>query len=128
MNTSTDSTLPIALRRARWVVLAACYGLLLYFLVSSVVAINRFAIATVIIWLIQSIPLLIFMPGIHRQRLRSYAWMSFVVLLYFMHGVLVAFTPGRLVFGLIEVSLCTLLFLFLILYIRQFREHFGVSL
>lgn len=118
----------IVLRRIQLLVLACCYGLLVYFMVSSILAINSFSFSTLVIWLIQTIPLLIFMPGMHKQHLRSFAWVSFVVLLYFMHGVLVAFDPGRLVFGLIEVGLCSLLFVFLILYIRQYRLHFGVGL
>ncbi len=126
--TETTSALPAALRRSRLVVLASCYGLLLYFLISSTIAINRFGFTTVLIWLIQVIPVLIFLPGLHRQRVRSYAWMTFVILLYFMHAVLVAFDPGRRIFGFVENGLCAVMFLFLILYIRQYRAHFGVPI
>lgn len=122
------SSQPLSLRRARWVVLGTCYGLMLYFLVSSTVAINSFGFSTLVIWLIQIIPLLLFMPGMHRHRVRSFAWMSFVVLLYFMHGVLVAFDPARRLFGLVEVGLCVVMFLFLILYIRGYRTHYGVPI
>jgi uncharacterized membrane protein len=126
--TETTSALPAALRRSRLVVLASCYGLLLYFLISSTIAINRFGFTTVLIWLIQVIPVLIFLPGLHRQRVRSYAWMTFVILLYFMHAVLAAFDPGRRIFGFVEIGLCAVMFLFLILYIRQYRAHFGVPI
>ncbi|MEX1032373.1 MAG: DUF2069 domain-containing protein [Cellvibrionaceae bacterium] len=35
-------------------------------------------------WLVQCIPLLIFVPGLLRQSHRSYSWLCFVVLLYFI--------------------------------------------
>lgn len=119
---------PNALIRARLLVLASCYGLILNFLASSLMAMNGLSLSTVVIWFIQILPLAPFLPGLHHNRLRTYAWVSFVVLLYFMHGVLVAFDPGRRVSGLIEVSLCVILFVSLIIYIRQFRQHYGVSL
>lgn len=37
-----------------------------------------------IIWLGKLLPLLIFLPGMLRDRLRSYIWLCFVCLLYFM--------------------------------------------
>lgn len=120
--------MPPALVRSRLIVLAACYGLIIYFLASSLRALNGVALATFVIWFIQILPLVIFLPGLHRNRLRHYAWVSFVVLLYFMHGVLVAFEPARRIYGLVEVFLCTVLFVFLIFYIRQYREHYGVGL
>lgn len=108
--------------------LAACYGLILNFLATSLMALEGIALATLVIWLIQILPLAIFMPGLHRGRLRSFAWVSFVILLYFMHGVLVAFDPARLISGLIEVVLCVIVFFALIVYIRQYRQHYGVKL
>ena len=37
-----------------------------------------------IIWLGKLLPLLIFLPGLLRDRLRSYIWLCFVSLLYFV--------------------------------------------
>ena len=125
---TTPEKLPAALIWSRAIVLACSYGLLLYFLVSSIAALDGIVVATFVIWLLQILPLLIFLPGLHKSRLRSYAWVSFVVLLYFMHGVLVAFSPSRLMFGLVEVALCAMLFVSLIIFIRQFRDHYGVGL
>ena len=36
-------------------------------------------------WLLQSIPLLIFVPGILQRHFRTYSWICFVVLIYFIH-------------------------------------------
>lgn len=127
----SDSPIPQALprdiQRNRLVILAAYYGLFLYFLVNSFLA-TGFALVTPVIWLIQILPLLIFMRGLHQSRLRTYGWMSFVVLLYFTHGVLLAFDPQRRLLGIAEVGLCLLLFAYLILYIRAYRQHFQVPL
>ena len=80
--------------------------------------------ATPVIWLIQTLPLLIFLKGLLQNNLRTYAWMCFVVLLYFTHGVLLAFDPPRRWLGVTEIVLCTIMFVAMILYIRQYREHF----
>ena len=99
------------------------YGLIAGALIWSVLSFGTLSIA-----LLQTLPLLIFAPGLQRTRLRTYGWMSFVVLLYFTHGVLVAFRPEQLTQGLIEVLLCVALFTFLILFIRQYREHYKTPL
>jgi uncharacterized membrane protein len=50
-----------------------------------------------IIWLAYLLPLLIFLPGMLRDRLRSYVWLCFVVLLYFVRLVERLFAePGAL--------------------------------
>lgn len=117
--------LPQSLQQSKLAVLVACYGLLLTFLVGSIAAIGQLSLATPVIWLIQTVPLLIFMPGLHRGRPRSYAWVSFVVLLYFMHGVLAAFDPARRLLGIIEIFLCVFLFVAVIVFIRKYRGEVG---
>jgi uncharacterized membrane protein len=44
-----------------------------------------------IIWLALMLPLVIFVPGMLRDNLRSYIWVCFVSLLYFMRLVLALF-------------------------------------
>ena len=125
--TSSDE-LPTSIELLRKSLLAAYYSLLLYFVVSATLVFGEFRPASLAIWAIQASPLLIFARGLHRAQLRTYGWVSFVILLYFMHGVLVAFEPGQLWLGLIEVTLCTIIFVLLILFIRQYRNHYKVSL
>ena len=105
----------------RALVLTGYYGLIMSLFFNSLAMTTGLAVTTLVIWLIQTAPLLIFMPGLHRSRVRSYAWLSFVVLMYFIHGVLTAFTPGKLVIGLVETAFCCLLFVALILFIRANR-------
>lgn len=120
--------LPDDIELLRKSVLAAYYGLLFYFVVSAVLVFGEFRPASFAIWLIQVSPLLIFARGLHRAALRTYGWVSFVILLYFMHGVLIAFEPERFWLGLVEVLLCTVIFVLLIVFIRKYRAHYDVPL
>lgn len=120
--------LPAPIELLRRSLLTAYYALLLYFVVSAVLVFGEFRAASFAIWIIQVTPLLIFARGLHRARLRTYGWVSFVILLYFMHGVLIAFDPQRFWLGLVEVLLCTAIFVLLILFIRKYRDHYQVPL
>lgn len=44
-------------------------------------------------WLIQCLPLLIFLPGLLRQTHRAYSWLCFVTLFYFISGVTNTMSP-----------------------------------
>lgn len=125
---TSNNSLPASIELLRKSLLAAFYALLGYFVVSAVLVFGDFRPASLVIWIIQVTPLLIFARGLHRANLRTYGWMSFVILLYFMHGVLIAFEPSRLWLGLVEVTLCTVIFVLLILFIRQYRDHYQVPL
>ena len=123
-----SNALPANIELLRKSVLGTYYALLLYFVVSAVLVFGDLRAASLVIWLIQVTPLLIFARGLHQARLRTYGWVSFAILLYFMHGVLIAFEPGRFWLGLVEASLSTLIFVLLILFIRQYRDYYKVSL
>ena len=41
-----------------------------------------------VIWALRVVPLLIFVPGLIRDNLRTYIWLCFVILLYFLTLVL----------------------------------------
>ena len=125
---TSSNTLPASIELLRKSLLAAYYGLLIYFIVSALMVFGEFRPASLAIWFIQVTPLLIFARGLHYANLRTYGWVSFVILLYFMHGVLIAFQPGQLWLGLVEALLSTVIFVLLILFIRQYRDHYQVSL
>tara|TARA_B110000914_G_scaffold59945_1_gene52051 strand:+ start:449 stop:865 length:417 start_codon:yes stop_codon:yes gene_type:complete len=128
VNMTSSNTLPASIELLRKSLLAAYYALLAYFLVSAAMVFGEFRPASLVIWIIQITPLLIFARGLHYANLRTYGWVSFVILLYFMHGVLIAFQPGQFWLGLVEASLSTVIFVLLILFIRQYRVHYQVSL
>ncbi|MCG8414048.1 MAG: DUF2069 domain-containing protein [Pseudomonadales bacterium] len=102
-------------------VLLSYYGLILFFGGVSLLALESIRFTSLVIWLIQIAPLLPFAWGLHRQHRRSLLWLCLVVLLYFMHGVLVAFDPERRWQGLIQIALCCALFVTLTLSIRLQR-------
>ena len=59
-----------------------------------------------IIWLIKCVPLAIFIPGMLRENLRSYIWLCFVSLIYFMVLVLKLFadpTDPLAILGMVSV-------------------------
>ena len=52
------------------------------------------AIALLVGWLLHSLGLLAFLPGIRAGRPRSAVWLAFVLLFYVISSVLAAFAPG----------------------------------
>ena len=115
--THSTAALPANIQRTKTAILLTYYALIAYFAVSAtIIVFDEIRLASLVIWLLQTIPLLLFALGLHRAQLRTYAWLCFVVLLYFMHAVLVAFQAETLLPGLIEVTLCTALFVLLIVF------------
>lgn len=45
------------------------------------------------LWLVQSVPLLMFIPGLVQQRFRTYSWICFVILVYFTWSVVNVMGP-----------------------------------
>ena len=71
-----------------------------------------------IIWLGKLLPLLIFVPGMARDRLRSYIWLCFVSMLYFISLVERLFAlPGSVV-AITGMSAVVTLFIASMLYVR----------
>jgi uncharacterized membrane protein len=71
-----------------------------------------------VIWLVVLLPLLIFVPGIRQDKLRSYIWLCFVLLLYFMRLVVALFAePGNPLAIVGMVSVVTL-FIAAMMYVR----------
>ncbi|WGL17821.1 DUF2069 domain-containing protein [Microbulbifer bruguierae] len=76
-----------AARKLNWV----CYGgLLLLFAVW-----NLFLDGSVKWWLLQTIPLLLVLPGLLKQNQRSYLWLCFILLLYITAGIVDVMMPTR---------------------------------
>lgn len=124
----TEAQLPANLLLVHRGLLACIYALLAYFGVISLMAVQGLNLAFPVVWLIHSLPLLIFLPGLLQRRPRTHAWLSFVILLYFIHAVLLAFDPVRRWLGVIEVILCVAIFTLLILFIRQYRDHYQTNI
>ncbi len=81
------------------------------------------------VWVLRVLPLLIFVPGMIADKLRSYIWLCFVSLLYFLTLVLRLFAdPENPVAILAMVSVISLL-VSAMLYVRwraqQLKEEWG---
>ena len=124
----TENILPPTARRLRQCILFCVYGLVLLFFVVSSNITTQLSITTIIIWFLQTFPLLAFLPALHRTQARAYAWLSFVVLIYFIHGVVAAFTEQQFWLGFTEILLCCVLFVALILFIRKYRDFYNVPI
>lgn len=62
------------------------------------------------LWLVQVLPLAIFLPGLWRGGHRAYSWLCFVVLIYFIGSVTDAFSPLAQWHDYLVLALSVLLF------------------
>lgn len=122
-------TAPALIEQSRnAVILTYCVLLLTYTLYSLWQIPGGNVTAIIFLWLLKVVPLLIFMPGLRKRHLRTHAWLSFVVLLYFVVGVQTAFVEETRVYGIVVTVLLSALFCALVTYIRTFRGYYKTSL
>ena len=71
------------------------------------------------------LPLLPCVAGLLRHRMYTFRWLSLLVWLYFMEGVVRAFSEGGIgrLMALLEIALCLLLFTASAIYIRWRLRH-----
>lgn len=70
------------------------------------------------IWMVKLMPLLLFLPGMLRDNLRSYIWVSFVSLGYFVLLVLRLFAQPDSYYGISGMIAVVVLFIATMLYVR----------
>ncbi|WP_346836964.1 DUF2069 domain-containing protein [Microbulbifer sp. SAOS-129_SWC] len=69
-----------------------CYcGLLLLFVVRNLFLPG----GSLALWLVQTVPLLLVLPGLLKRHFRAYLWLCFILLLYITNGALHVTMPGR---------------------------------
>lgn len=71
-----------------------------------------------IVWTVKVLALLIFLPGMLRDNLRSYIWVCFVSLMYFMALVIRLFARPDSVLAMIGMAAVVTLFCSAMLYVR----------
>jgi uncharacterized membrane protein len=71
-----------------------------------------------IIWIAILLPLLIFVPGMLRDNLRSFIWLCFVSLLYFIRLVIDLFEDPQNLAAVIGMLAVVLLFCSAMMYVR----------
>lgn len=108
-------------RRLAWVTrlcLGSYFALLLLYLFKTVLIPMGGREANFTMWAVHSLPLLVFLPGMLRGNHRSYAWLSFAILMYFMVTVEALFTPDASIYHWVALVLVIVLFSCCVLLIR----------
>ena len=80
----------------------------------------------ILLLLAQLLPLALTINGQLRGNPKTYQWLCFADLFYMTQGILLAFTPGSLVQGLLETGVCLIIFVSAIIFIRasiKNRQH-----
>jgi uncharacterized membrane protein len=88
-----DSPFERRIQWAAWFSMACYFGLLLSFVFKTVIAPMGGREPNFTMLAVHTLPLLLFLPGILRRNQRTYAWLSFLLLLYFVLTVEGLFSP-----------------------------------
>lgn len=104
-------------QRARMAVLASYVALIVLLLIGGL-QLQAQSDSGLLPLLVRVLPLALFLPTIVTCRPRGHVWLSFVSLLYFMQGIMIATLPGRSWLGMLEVLASLALFTSSMLYAR----------
>jgi uncharacterized membrane protein len=86
-------------------------------------------LASLVVWLVQAIGLLWFLPGLRRGNASSAAWLGYVLMMYFVFAVLSAFAPGlKGQLAMIECVLIAGVFVLTIRFVKAKRATQGGAL
>lgn len=79
------------------------------------------------IWLIKLLPLLVFLPGMRKDNLRSYIWLCFICLGYFLILVQRVFAQPDSLLVISGLSADVILFISAMLYVRWRARELRLS-
>lgn len=102
---------------ARYACLISCALLVLLYAIKTLVLWPKAIDTRLIIFALQALPFVALLPGMLKRHWRSFAWLCFIVLLYFMNATLALFSPQRLVvdwfimLGVVSVFMTATLFI-----------------
>jgi len=86
-------------------------------------------LASLVVWLVQAVGLLWFVPGLRRGNASSAAWLGYVLMMYFVFAVLSAFAPGlKGQLAMIECVLIAGVFVLTIRFVKAKRATQGGAL
>lgn len=97
--------------RCRLTTIFCLAALLVVIALDTLIMPSRERSPNVIVWFAVSLPLLIFIPGLRRNSITSFSWLSFVALLYFAQSVTALFTPWWRWLDVIHLALTVTLFI-----------------
>ncbi|MEO0443954.1 MAG: DUF2069 domain-containing protein [Pseudomonadota bacterium] len=121
MNLPTDD--PIT-RRLLWLIHSACIALLTVVTLSAWFDGDHFWI----IWLIQSLPLILLLPGLIQKHYRSYSWLCFIMLMYFTNYVVQVYSPSRGLMDYMGLVLTVIIFIASMYASRRLQRLFKSTL
>jgi len=125
----SESTAPALIEQSRRAAMITYFTLLVVFTGYSLWQLPGSNLPSIIfLWLLRSVPLLIFLPGLLKRHLRSFAWLSFVILLYFVQSVQTAFTEDGRLYGIVVTGLLSVLFTAIVVHIRAYRGFYKTPL
>jgi len=104
--------------RLRWLVLLLWAALQLLYLFKTMLLPMGGRDPNVTIWLLHSVPLLPFLPGLWRGDYRMVTWLSFAILLYFAATVEALFSPAASAYHWAALAIIVLLFTACLFYVR----------
>lgn len=90
----------------RWITLGCLLALLALFFISNIIEPHGSLFRV----LVQSVPLLLFLPGIWIGHHRTYSWLCFVILFYFTAFVVEAMSPFANLSDYLATALTVVLF------------------
>ncbi len=79
------------------------------------------------IWVVQCLPLLIFIPGILKSKYRTYSWLCFVLLVYFINTVVNAMASSVPLPTYILLALIVILFIVAMMASR-WQQHLSLAI
>ena len=75
-------------------------------------------------WLLQTVPLLMLLPGVLVKRYRSYSWVCFLMLLYFSSFVVQVYTDYTQWIDWLGLMLSIIIFISAMIASRQLQRYF----
>lgn len=112
------------LKLSRLVVLACCIALIILYTLNNFVFNS---VSTLSFWLLKTIPLGLFLPALLSGKLRAYQWLCFLIMIYFMQGILDIFTLNKVIQGSIDAFLTVLLFCSAIFFVHGSQKQIKIN-
>ncbi len=101
--------------------LFSCALLVLLYGIKTLVLWPKAIDTRLVIFVLQALPFVALLPGMLKRRWRTYAWLCFIVLLYFINATLALFSPERLIIDWFIMLAVVNVFMAAMLFIRWRR-------
>ncbi len=115
--------LPVLLRRVAVVFWLSYIGLVLEITLNTFVWHQEGRQGGIVIWLIRTLPLLVFLPWLIRRNHRSMVWLCFLLIMYFLVAVPNAMSPIGVWINHVEAWLVAILFSSSMMYSRWLQRE-----